>query len=34
VERVGAKFQRKIANILDVPHKEQSLCIYTLEVQA
>ncbi|KXO08320.1 acetyltransferase [Moritella sp. JT01] len=34
VERVGAKFQSKIANILDVPHKEPSLCIYALEVQA
>lgn len=34
VKRAGATLKRKICNTLDVPNKEQLMCIYALEVQA
>lgn len=32
VKRAGATLKRRINNTLDVPNKEQSMCIYALEV--
>jgi ribosomal-protein-serine acetyltransferase len=32
VKRAGATLKRKIENTLDVPNKEQYMCIYTVEV--